>query len=140
MNDILKTLDRVLKKKSSISHIDRIRTIYSDNNFTDKQKQAAEVFLFDPTVENAIEALKRTPKVMVFLVNYFDGDTLAQELRKVLEDEKISRTYLKTLFTHNQLNPIVSTILKVTDLMEIRKVKAYTMEMSLNGKPYKADD
>ncbi|MGO0063481.1 hypothetical protein ACTID9_26355 [Brevibacillus fluminis] len=131
MSKNLHVLNSVLQDNKESSYIERIRDVYRKYAFTDRQKRACELFLFEPTKENAVKSLKLTPKAWVFVRNFLSKEELTEVIISIIEKEKINSTYLKVLTGNAFLNDLVDQLLQ-TPIAE--KIEKYLKIREMNNK------
>jgi hypothetical protein len=107
----LQVLDRVLEN-GDLSYVDAIQKRYRNFRFTNNQKRACEIFLFEPTEDNAYKALGITPKAYFFVKGFLSTEQIVTNISQMICDGKIKRSYLRTLVNTQELNEIVEILLK----------------------------
>ncbi|WP_289137776.1 hypothetical protein [uncultured Brevibacillus sp.] len=131
MTKNLQVLSSVLQDSKKSSYIEKIRDVYLKHGFTDRQKRACELFLFEPTKENAVMALKLTPKAWVFVRNFLSKKDLTEVMIAIIKKENINSTYLKVLTGNAFLNDLVDQLLQ-TSIAE--KIEKYFKIREMNNK------
>ncbi|EJL46580.1 hypothetical protein PMI08_01075 [Brevibacillus sp. CF112] len=132
MANNLVILRKVVGYNNDRSLIDAIDGVFSRYGFTDRQKKACEVFLFQPTKETAFKALQLTPKAWVFVKNFLSQGEVTEALVTIVEKEKAnSSAYLKVLTGNEFLKDPVDLLLqspcaaKLEKYLKIREMNQY---------------
>ncbi len=116
------------------SRLDLIQRVYIENKFTKRQKDACELFLFEPSKQNAIRAIEITPKVWLFIKTYTDiHDEIVKTIDKVLASTK-KKSYQKELLTyHKSLLDLLVVLQKFSSNSGIvKQIKIIMLERKLS--------
>lgn len=109
----LQVLNNVLADGKEGSYVEKIRYVYRLHGFTERQKKAAELFLFEPTKENAALALKQSPKCWVFVRHFLSSEEITDILIEIISREKpTSSAYMRVLLASDGLKELVEQLLQ----------------------------
>lgn len=128
----LELLDKITPENEKRSRVERIRDMYQDNNFTLKQKRAIELFIFEPTKEQAYEALKITPKAWHFIKYLISEDEIVEMVSKLIVDDEVNRTYIRGIIFNKSLEELLAKLLISSCNGKLnRYIKQYELEKKL---------
>ena len=85
------------QNKTKLSYISLLNKVFEANRFTNKQKLLVEKYLFNPTIDTAIDAIKATPKASIFVMEVLGEDMINQVIKETIQDPKVNMRYLKEL-------------------------------------------
>lgn len=97
------------KNKTKISYSSLLSKVFEINKFTNRQRLAVEKYLFNPSIDTAIEAMKITPKASLFVGEYLDEDIKIQIIKEEIQNPKVYVRYLKELMKIPNYKEIVET-------------------------------
>lgn len=85
------------QNKTKLSYTSLLNKIFEANRFTNKQKLLVEKYLFNPTIDTAMDAIKATPKASIFVIEVLGEDMINQVIKEIIQDPKVNMRYLKEL-------------------------------------------
>lgn len=85
------------KSSMKISYTTLLNKVFDFNKFTNKHRLAVEKYLFDPSKNTAIQAIKATPKASMFVADTLDEDEIDQVIKEQIQNPKVYIRYLKDL-------------------------------------------
>lgn len=97
------------KNKTKISYSSLLSKVFEINKFTNRQRLAVEKYLFNPSIDTAIEAMKITPKASLFVGEYLDEDIKNQIIKEEIQNQKVYVRYLKELMKIPNYKEILET-------------------------------
>lgn len=83
----LELLDKIAPSKVNRSQVESIRDMYLKYSFTVNQKRAIEMFIFDPTKDQALNAMKIIPKAWLFMRHVLRYEEIVARISKWIELE-----------------------------------------------------
>ncbi|WP_294154978.1 hypothetical protein [uncultured Clostridium sp.] len=117
------------ENKTKISYSSLLNKVFEVNKFTNKQKLLVEKYLFNPTIDNAIEAIRTTPKASIFVMELLGEDMINQIIKETIQDPKVNIRYLKELVK----DPVYKKIFEEYVCESgSKKSKKFLMEYSLD--------
>jgi len=131
MNTV-KLLDRIVPFDGKRSRIEAIRDMYLYYRFTLKQKRAIEMFLFEPTKENAYKAMDITPKAWLFIRYAISEDEIVARVGNMIEDGELNGTYIRVIITNEDLKDLLKKLMQHPRRNRLeKKILEYTMILKL---------
>ncbi|MEW9923746.1 hypothetical protein AB2T63_04760 [Clostridium butyricum] len=113
------------KNNTKISYSTLLNKVLEVNRFTNKQKVAVEKYLFNPSEESAIKAIKTTPKASIFVIGDLGEKIIEQAIKEAIQDPKINIRYLRELVKH----PVYEKLfIKNASNLASKKAKKFLME------------
>lgn len=119
------------KNKTKISYSSLLSKIFEVNRFTNRQRLAVEKYLFNPSIDTAIEAIKITPKAIVFVGEDLDEDIENQAIKEAIQNPKVYVRYLNELMKMPNYKEIFETYIYKYGS---RKAKKFYMDYILDNK------
>ncbi|EKQ55896.1 MULTISPECIES: hypothetical protein [unclassified Clostridium] len=118
------------KNKTKISYSSLLSKVFEINKFTNRQRLAVEKYLFNPSRDTAIEAMKITPKANLFVGEYLDENIRNQIIIEEIQNQKVYVRYLKELMKIPKYKEILETY---TPKYGSRKAKKFYMDYILGS-------
>lgn len=128
----LELLDKIAPGNVKKSRVECVKDMYLNYCFTVIQKRGIELFIFEPTKEQAFKAMEITPKAWLFIRHVVSEDEIVAVLSDWIEHGKVNRTYIRTIVTNNGLKDLLEILMQSPCKSQIEKyIKRRTMELKL---------
>lgn len=118
------------KNKTKISYNSLLSKVFEINKFTNRQRLAVEKYLFNPSIDTAIEAMKITPKASLFAGEDLDEEVKIQIIKEAIQNPKVYVRYLKELMKIPNYKEILENY---TPKCGSRKAKKFYMDYILDN-------
>ncbi|MED0665956.1 hypothetical protein P4T04_06445 [Bacillus badius] len=128
----LELLDKVAPKSVKRSRVEAIRDMYLQYRFSIAQKRGIELFLFEPTKEQAFKAMEITPKAWLFIRHVVSDDEIAEAVSHWIKEGKVKSMYIRTIVTNEGLKDLLALLQQFPCKVELeRYMKKCRMEARL---------
>jgi len=130
----LELLDEIAPYNIKKSRVESIRDMYLDHRFTLIQKRAIELFIFEPTKEQAFKAMEITPKAWLFIRHVVSDEEIVARVSDWVEHGKVNRVYIRTIVTNNGLKDLLEILMQSHSKSQLEKyIKKCAMELKLKN-------
>lgn len=96
---------------SKVSYINMLNRMVNSMNFTTKQKIALEKYIFSPSKENGIKAVKTSSKATRFVKDFISEDEILDVIKAELSNVKVHYNYVNDFLKLNEYQNISEDVI-----------------------------